>query len=514
MLNNEQKEFILKNHKSKSVRQIARSLGASRQDVYTFIKESQKIQPRNSILSKHKKILIPFAILILFIIHITLRYNTFWLSHIPGDQNQYTGLAMKLQNFGMEGYSLRGIDLMPADQENHIFSLSLSEDDEGSLIRGLKMSGAGYYDIPFFHKGPAFPIALMISHQIFRHNKDYLLVQSHLGKQVFTTKPREFFSAQFYAAIVPLFFSAVLMILTFYLGKILFSYRIGFYAAFMMAINPISILTSHKLWADDMLAAFVTLSVVFFLIAQKKQSAWISFFAGVSCGIAVLAKQTGILISGAVLLYSVFINIDKIKNIKKWPSLIFDKHLISFGLGLAMISAPWFYKVYSVYGDPLYLPVNLDIDKTDTTGWFSILNARPHPLKLFALGIPFMSPAFVFAYGTIKNLIATLWTSLKKQNQEGRAIVILWFWLLTFALFFILYGGGKEHRRMLPAYPAIALLSSYFLSKLRIFMEKLFQNEIAADILNLAILIACAFWSVPKGLSVVLENRALILAPF
>ena len=166
-------------------------------------------------LNEERKILFPFLLLILLFLHLSLRYNTFWLSHVAGDQNQYIGLAMKLEKFGFNGYSLRGIDLVNADREGRIVKILPSKDKEGSLLRGLKETGAGYYDIPFFHKGPGLPIALMLSHRIFNPGKEYLLVAHHIGKEVFKTRPKEYASAQFYAVIVPLFFSTILIFLTF-----------------------------------------------------------------------------------------------------------------------------------------------------------------------------------------------------------------------------------------------------------------------------------------------------------
>jgi len=502
MLNEKQKEYILKSYKIASVRQIAKYLTVSRIDVSDFIKTLEKV-PSPSIFSKYKKIFLPLSILVLLVIHFALRYNTFWFSHVPGDQNQYVGLAMKLQEAGMEGYSLKGIDMRPADRDNHIYIFSPSEDEKGSLLRGLERSGTDYYDMPFFYKGPAFPIALMISHQIFDRDKNYLLVRSHLGNHVSKLKPKEFFTAQFYAVIVPLLFSAILMLLTFYLGKLLFSYRIGFYAAFMMVVNPISILSSHKIWADDMQAVFVTLSAILFFLAQKKDKFWLSFLGGISCGIAVLTKQNAGIIFPGLIVYSILIKRS-------------FKHLIPYGIGLTMATASWFYKVYSIYGNPLYSPSHPNLQKTDTTGWFKRIASRPRPLILFSIGIPYLSPLFILAYITLKNFVLRLrlWNSIEKMNKEGNNIAFLWFWILSFILFFIFYGGGDEHRRMLSAYPAIAVLSAYILNKMRIFFEKRFNNAILFELILLAILIASALWSVPMGIEAVMTNDAIITKPF
>ena len=503
MLNEEQKKFILENYKQHSSRHMARHLRVSRRDVSDFIGGIKKTPATFQAPSALTPFLVPVLVCLLLAVHLTLRFDTFWLSHYPGDQNQYVGLAMKLQEQGMKGYNLRAIDARPADEQRELASLMLSQDEEGALMRGLKQSGAGYYDIPFFHKGPAFSIAIMLSHQVFARGKDYLMVIRHLGEDVRHAKPAKFFKAQFYAVIVPLFFSTGLMLLTFYLGKILFSPRVGFYAAFMMAVNPIAILTSCKLWADDMLAFFVALSVVLFFLGQDRDKLWLSFLGGVSCGIAVLAKQNGGIIFCGLIAYSVLIKRS-------------FKHLIPFGIGLTVASAPWFYKIYSIYGDPLYRPVSADVKNTDTTGWFAMIASRPDPLILFAVGIPYLSPPFVLAYGTLKNFLLRLrlWNPRAGLNEEGGHITLLWFWILSFILFFIFLMGGDEHRRMLPAYPAIAILAGYVLDRLRIKLGALFENKIFCESAVIVMLVICAFWSVPMGVSTVMENGALILKPF
>ncbi len=513
MLNESQKDFILKNYKQKSTRKLAKSLNVKRNEIEDFIKEVEGPRLFDN-LAKYKRPILIILILTLIFLHLFIRYNTFWLSHVAGDQVQYVGLAMKLENFGFEGYNLRKIDEVYFNEEKSVIAVVPSRDDKGVLLRGLEEAGVLYYDIPFFHKGPAFPIALMASHSIFGTNKYYLLVLKHLGREVYNKKPKEFFWAQFYAAIVPLFFSIILMLLTFCLGKILFSNRIGLYAAFMMAINPISILTSHKLWADDMLSAFVALSVILFILSQKRQRAWISLLAGMSCGMAVLTKQNGGIIFVAIILYSIWIHRTFLKDIRKWPLLIFDKYLVSFGIGLILISAPWFYKIYSLYGNPLYLPPKPDILETDKTGWFRLTRARPHPLKLFTIGIPYISPAFIFVYGTLKKFMSYFLNPFEKSDKESDKFMLLWFWILAFMLFFILLGGGKEHRRMLPAYPAIAILASYALTKFGIFIKRVSKNKLIAEVLIIAMLMLSASWSISIGLSTVMRNGALILRPF
>jgi hypothetical protein len=463
---------------------------------------------------RRRKIVVLLLLLAVLTLHVFIRYNTFWLSHVLGDQIQYIGLAMKLEHFGFNGYTLRGIDYGYADEDKHFSMVMPSEDREGMMIRDLKRAGIGYYDIPFFHKGPAFPMALMLSHRMFSTDKRFLSVARHIGKLVFHIKPRLFFTTQFYAAVVPFAFSAVLMLITFALGRILFSDRVGLYAAFMMAVNPVSILTSYKLWADDMLAVFVALAVLLYLLAVRNNTVWLAFLAGISGGIAVLTKQNGGIIFVALFAYTLWLNRSCMKTVRTWPRLIIDRRLIAFGLGLVFLSAPWFYKIYRVYGDPLYLPIAADILETDKSGWFQMLRSRPHPLVLFGIGIPAISPLFAFAYGTLKHCVQGIVRGLRDNDRHDNHVILLWIWIIAFALFFILWSGGKEHRRMLPAYPAIAILSAYALTRLKLCLEAVSKNRLLSELLLAAVLIASASWSIPLGLFTALENDALILKPF
>ena len=467
-----------------------------------------------SVFLKNKKTTAASLLLVLIVFHLAIRYNTFWLSHTAGDQVQYAGLAMKLEKFGLSGYTLRGIDIYYIDEQKQVIALLPSKDRDGSLLTGLKRSGAGYYDIPFFHKAPAFPVAILLSKHIFRPKGDYLLVREHLGPKVFTEKPRIFFDSQFYAVIVPFLFSLGLVLLTFFLGSKLFSERIGFYAAFILAANPVGILTSCKLWADDMLAFFVALSVLLYLISLGRNRAWISFLAGLSCGMAVLTKQNGGLIFPAIILYTVWLKREFLRDIKKWPRLVFDKDLICYALGLAITAGPWFYKIFTVYGEPLYLPPKPDIVRTDTTGWFRTLKMRPPAWKLFLVGIPIISPAFVFICGALKRFLSSVWSPFQRPQKNSDQIILLWFWILAFVFYFVFVGGGKEHRRMLPVYPAIALLASYGLNMFRMYIERLSGKKMFAEAMILFILAGSAFWSIRIGLSTVIVNGALILVPF
>ena len=199
---------------------------------------------------------LPYSVLIVILLFAySLRSNTFYLSHFRGDQQTYLGLAMKLEQFGLDGYNLRGINFVPlVNPQWGIWGLGLvpaKPGDEGHVIK------AGFTNAPLYPIAPGFPYLLRLSHAIFNKGQPYWTVSLHLGDRVHRERPELFRDTQFYAVIIPLVSSLLLIVLTFVLGKYLYSDTVGLMAALMIAINPIDIMTSQKVWADDSLAVFL-----------------------------------------------------------------------------------------------------------------------------------------------------------------------------------------------------------------------------------------------------------------
>ena len=74
----------------------------------------------------------------------------------------------------------------------------------------------------------------------------------------------------------------------------------------------------------------------------------------------------------------------------------------------------------------------------------------------------------------------------------------------------------KEHRYMLPFYPALAILSAYALSKIKNLLSvRLGPKQILLpEIIIIIFLILSAVWSIPIGINPALINKSLILEPF
>jgi len=448
-----------------------------------------------------------------------VRINTFWLPHWMGDQSQYVALAMKLDKLGFEFFNLRGLQVGFVDlDKQHQFRLVYPETtenvrDKGQILAGLERAGIFYYNKPFFHKPPGFPYALILSHHLFAKTKDkFMVVFGSKAHYIRHLRPKIFMDTQFWAVIVPLFFSVGSIALTFIIGKMFFSTRVGFYAAFLMSIHPVSVMTAQKLWADDMVMFFIMVALLMFIIAKEQQWKWLNVFAGISCGIAVLAKQTGGYLLIALWGFLVIINLRNMVDMKSFLKIVFSDEIILFGLGLFMITGFWFIKITAIYGRPLWTPISHTIVATDRTGWFRLLRARPQGWVLYTAGIPAMCPLFAIMIVTIKDFIGSLINILNKKVYNYRFILL---WLVIFTWYYML-RTTSEHRRMLPVYPSMAILAGYGLYSFKVFMRrfKFIGNPIFMEIIILTLLVACALYSIPIGVETGIENRMLLMIPF
>lgn len=103
--------------------------------------------------------------------------------------------------------------------------------------------------------------------------------------------------------------AGVLMIpLTYLLGAIIYNRFVGSLAAFLMFVDPVTIICSQKIWPETTLAFFSLFSVLLFILALKKQNGIFFIYSGILCGLAAATKYPGILLVGAYGLHAVIRN--------------------------------------------------------------------------------------------------------------------------------------------------------------------------------------------------------------
>jgi len=144
---------------------------------------------------------------------------------------------------------------------------------------------------------------------------------------------------------VSLLFGVLLIPLTYLLGTILFCRKVGIGSALFMWIEPVSIMTSQKVWMDTTIAFFMLTALLLFAygIHRNKNSFYI--WSGIFASLAVLTKYTGIFVTVSMGLFAYVYHRELFRN-KSFVASLF----LPFVLLL-----PWIYWNMHIYGSQFLL---------------------------------------------------------------------------------------------------------------------------------------------------------------
>ncbi|MFH1878458.1 MAG: glycosyltransferase family 39 protein [Candidatus Omnitrophota bacterium] len=149
---------------------------------------------------------------------------------------------------------------------------------------------------------------------------------------------------------VSLVFGALLILLAYDWGRVLFGENIGLYAAILMAIEPNAWITSQKIWMETTLAFFSVLSLCLFTRAVKKYNPYVMIAGGVAAGLAALTKYPGIIPAGCIFIYAACFE----RSLFKRKAFIFSL-LVPF-----IMMVPWAVWNYKVYGAGIFSSLQSD----------------------------------------------------------------------------------------------------------------------------------------------------------
>lgn len=428
-------------------------------------------------------------LVIILLISLFLRLPSFFTPHNHGDQLQYLALAMKLETFGFHGYSLRGVDLFRTKNGYYMGVIPARKGRKGSFLQTVP----AYYDEPLFHKPPLFAYALMISHKLLDRQRPYVAL--NVASRFRFGEIKSSLAAQFYCAFIPVLFSLLLIAATFFLGKTLFSDKAGLYAAALLSMSPIELLSSQRIWADNMLAFFVIAALILYYLASDKENLVLAILAGVAAGVAILTKPSGNILILIIPAYELY------------KKRILNKRLAVFLVTCGLIAIPWHWLIWKTYGSLFYMPMSTQPELIHHP-WFKMVLNRPW--FMYFVNVPVQTPLLLFVYPAIFTTFKN-WNDKKREPQRNKKI-FLSIWIAMFLAAFLLFKVGRELRYILPAYPAIAILSGQALGAIEEKLAGKFGSRIASGIAITAIVL-CAFWSAGVGLSYVFRNLALIKLP-
>jgi len=405
-------------------------------------------------------------LLLVLALAMLLRLPNFFLSHLNNDELIYCGLAHKIDRYGIKAfnnlykiknhYNLYFLD-KGFDYNSRLLGILESEKREGTLLDGF----LGERE-QLSHHPPLLPFFLAVSHRIFLRKLPFVL---NAAQTPFFMRANA--SYQFYACFVPFLFSLLFLISVYVLSRIIFSHHIGLLATLFVAFTPITILTSCKIWADDMVAFFFTLAVIFYVLAKKSNKYFYALFSGLSCGLAILAKMSGLYLIFIILIFHIIENRNKKVSFRNVVSFIFDKNILYFLAGV-FIASGWWLDLFLLNFGAGSIKYNFSINENwhaakTWSDFFGVVSNRPW-YSYFIL-IPFQFPLYLFGYiFIILWLIRQKFRSLPLFRDKSNFINFVIIWVMV-VVGMLTLKPGKELR-----YTSVALGGIAFLSSLCLFI--------------------------------------------
>ncbi len=284
-------------------------------------------------------------------------------------------------------------------------------------------------------------------------------------------------------------------LLTFFLGKRLFSPRAGLLGALAMGTSILFL--EHGRWAQTyMPSAFTTTLAIFafyrgYTDAAKRVTSYLLMYVAVGVGVLIMGPVNLILPGLVVFFYLVVM-----KDLKHIPRMLPIWGILITGA----IVLPW-YVVAGMredYGSELLLTTNVT----------RFLNAWTHqkPFWYYLENLPWaFMPWFFFLPGALHLAVS------KRSKADRPALMFVMVWLISLLLFFSI-AQCKRNQYLLGAYPALGLLIGYLGDMaIREWPGRYFRRAVIVPALLLAGILAIVTVALPVA-SVIVDRSSLPLS--
>ena len=234
------------------------------------------------------------------------------------------------------------------------------------------------------------------------------------------------------------------MLLTFYLGRVMFSPLAGLLAALVLATNIVFLQQAR--WAQTYMLStfFAALAIVLFYrgyrTAANRSLSYLLMYLAVGLGVLTMGP-VNLAIPGLV----VFAYLTAMRDLKHIAKL----HLVWGTLIFLAVTLPWY----------LWVSLNSDMGfellvTTNISRYFTALH-HPRPFYYYLKDLPWtFAPWSLFLPGAF-------WLAFTRRSSENRPeMKFLLVWCISLFVFFSL-SRGKRPQYILSLYPALALLVGY-----------------------------------------------------
>jgi 4-amino-4-deoxy-L-arabinose transferase-like glycosyltransferase len=288
---------------------------------------------------------------------------------------------------------------------------------------------------------------------------DYVI--PHLNGEVYTDKPPLFFwliagfmyllgEGSTAAARLPsAIFATATAILTYFLGRFLFGWRVGLFSALVLVTNGEFFWLARRANIDCTLTFFTTLAIVLFWVGHKRVKGKGLFFSlsFLSMGLGFLAKlQVAVVVPVLALACTLLLlrRFDVFTN--KWL------YISSLCFFLPVLS--WLVPAYLKGGEEYV--ISLLYEKTTAIFFKEVSHPRPFYYYLENFPLNFLPWFFFFPTALI------LCIRGRERGHEGIMLILSWF-VASFLFFSV--ARGKRELYLLPLYPAASLMVGYLFDR-------------------------------------------------
>jgi len=233
-----------------------------------------------------------------------------------------------------------------------------------------------------------------------------------------------------------------------------------------LSFCPILLFSSVRILIDIVLALMVSVSVLMTQVALEKDQRSLFGLAGLAFGLAVLTKETAVL-GLPVLLYLILR-----RGISR------RSFIAILAIAALLVTTPWFVYFYNVTG-AFFRGAEINAESLRVP---FIKMAVERSWYFYFVHVALISPVYLFGYCEIFERL---------RKRQGLAEVI---WVMSFFIPLTIYGvlgNGYQTRYILPAVPALALLSAAFLSRQKRWVQLtavvMLAYELLTGILNTAV---------------------------
>ena len=298
----------------------------------------------------------------------------------------------------------------------------------------------------------------------------------------------------FYMRFVSVLFLIGTMLVTFRLGRELYSREVGYLAAILLLSFPLLIRLSASAMMDIQLTFFFSLALLLFLRLSKTPSYKLAFATGIVIGLGLLTKYIMILIFVVLLFYILFFK--SFRTIKSYLFVVTAVSMAVFAIWLLYanqmgILAGQFQRILNFVGS-YHVVRNLGESAEEASPAQPVVveeveeeSANPQDEMqngIFRLGLETLFTRLPSSLG-LYHAPLILFGLLYLLKRHGFDDLLLLFWIGGVSLSLLL--TLPDHRYFLPIFPALALAIAHVLLRFPRYAEQVFLLSLLFGLGNL-----------------------------